>query len=79
MDRADNHRETTNQINRIDFEDILLGRAGLSLSGREWKKERERERWNRELNRFDGEIVSFDSWKSRPPLFHFFVFLFNPL
>lgn len=47
--------------------------------GREWKKERERERWNRELNRFDGEIVSFDSWKSRPPLFHFFVFLFNPL
>lgn len=44
MDRADNHRGTTNQINRIDFEDILLGRAGLSLSGREWKKERERER-----------------------------------
>lgn len=76
MDRADNHRETTNQMNRIDFEDILLGRAGLSLSGGNGKK---RERENRELNRFDGEIVSFDSWKSRPPLFHFFVFLFNPL
>lgn len=43
MDRADNHRETTNQINRIDFEDILLGRAGLSLSGGNGKK-RERER-----------------------------------
>lgn len=67
MDHADNHRDTTDLINRIDFEDILWTSSPFFVR-REWKK-RKRERENRELNRFDSEIVSFDSWKSRAPLF----------